>query len=92
MAEGFFEGAREGARGSVTARDSQSAIDLANNPVYHDRIKHIDVRYHFIRKMLKDDVFLLLKIHMSQNLADMLTKVIALEKLKSCSTSVGLQG
>jgi len=36
--------------------DSQSAIDLANNPVYHDRTKHIDMRYHFIRILLKDSV------------------------------------
>ena len=29
--------------------DSQSAIHLAKNPVYHLRTKHIDVRYHFVR-------------------------------------------
>ena len=40
------------------------------------------MRYHFIRKMLKDNVFLLLKIHTSQNPADMLTKVVTVEKLK----------
>jgi len=28
--------------------DSQSAINLATNPVYHDKTMHIDVRYHFI--------------------------------------------
>ena len=71
--------------------DIQSAIDLANNSVYHDRIKQIDVWYHFIRKLLKDDVFSLLKIHASQNLADILTKVATVEKLKSCSASVDLQ-
>ena len=71
--------------------DNQSMIDLANHPVYHDRTKHIDGRYHFIRKMLKDCVFLLLKIHTSQNPADMLTKVVTVEKLKSCSVSVGLK-
>ena len=69
--------------------DSQS--DLANNLIYYDRTKHIDVRYHFISKMLKDGVFLLLKIHMSQNLADMLNKVVTVEKLKSCSAYAGFQ-
>jgi hypothetical protein len=29
--------------------DNQSAIALCKNPVHHDRIKHIDTRYHFIR-------------------------------------------
>ena len=69
--------------------DKQSAIDLINNLVYHDRTKHIDVRYYFIRKMLKDGVLLLLKIHTSQNPTNMLTKVVAVEKLKSCSASAG---
>ena len=71
--------------------DSQSVIDLTNNLVYHDRTKYIDMRYHFICKLLKDDVFSLLKIHTSWNLADMLTKVVTVEKLKNCSSFVGLQ-
>jgi hypothetical protein len=29
--------------------DNKSAIELAKNPVYHERSKHIDVKYHFIR-------------------------------------------
>ncbi|GJU57696.1 transposable element [Tanacetum coccineum] len=34
--------------------DSQSAIHLAKNKVYHARTKHIDVRYHFIREILEE--------------------------------------
>ena len=71
--------------------NNQSAIDLANNLVYHNRTKHIDVWYHFIRKMLKDGVFSLMKIHTSQSPSDMFTKVVMVVKLKSCSASVGLQ-
>jgi len=29
--------------------DHVSAINLAKNPVFHQRIKHIDIRYHFLR-------------------------------------------
>ena len=32
--------------------DSQSAIDLAKNKVYHARTKYIDVRFHKIRKLV----------------------------------------
>ena len=29
--------------------DNKGAIKLAKNPIYHQRSKHIDIRYHFIR-------------------------------------------
>ncbi|XP_070015772.1 secreted RxLR effector protein 161-like [Nicotiana sylvestris] len=32
--------------------DNKSAQALAKNPVYHDRSKHIDTRYHFIRECI----------------------------------------
>jgi len=71
--------------------DSHSAIDLANYLVYHDKTKHIDMWYHFIHKLLKDCGFSLLKIHTSQNPADMLTKVVMVETLKNYSAFVGFQ-
>jgi len=87
----FLKELRKKKKAQSLHSDSQSMIDLANNPVYHDRKKHIDVWYHFIRKLLEDGVFSPLKIHMSQNPVDMLTKVVTMEKLKSCSASMGLQ-
>ena len=70
--------------------NSQSAIHLANNSAFHSRTKHIQLRYHFIRSVLKDGQLKLEKIHISQNPADMLTKVVIKEKLEGCSTSIGL--
>ena len=32
--------------------ESQSAIHLATNLAYHNRTKHIDVRYHFLRHVI----------------------------------------
>ena len=34
--------------------DNKSAIELAKNPVHHERSKYIDVRFHFIREHVKD--------------------------------------
>ena len=71
--------------------DSQSAIHLVKNRVYHENIKHIQVRYHFIRSTLEDRVLVLQKILKSLKYpADMLTKTVPVEKLKLCVTSVGL--
>ena len=32
--------------------DKQSGISLSENLVFHDRSKHIDIRYHFIQDMV----------------------------------------
>ena len=72
--------------------DSQSAIHLANNLAFHLRTKHIQLKYHFIRYVLDEELLKLEKIHTSQNPTDMLTKGVTREKLSSCSVSVGLQG
>lgn len=36
--------------------DNKSAIDIFKNPVQHSRIKHIDIRHHFIRQLVEENV------------------------------------
>jgi hypothetical protein len=64
--------------------DSQIAIYLAKNQVYHARTKHIDVRFHKIRELVATGELLLEKIHTSENATDMLTKPITADKFKHC--------
>ncbi|MCO5567257.1 hypothetical protein L7F22_020946 [Adiantum nelumboides] len=54
--------------------DSQSAIQLARNPVFHAKTKHVDVKYHFIREVLEDKRLQLVKVHTDDNPADLLIK------------------
>ena len=35
--------------------DSQGAIALSKNPVCHQRCKHVNIKYHFIRSSLNDN-------------------------------------
>ena len=70
--------------------DSQSAIHLSKNSVYHPRTKHIDLRYHWIRDAVSKRVFQLKKIHTNKNTSDMLTKVVPQQKLEYCSKSAGM--
>ncbi|KAL6341882.1 hypothetical protein AAG906_038127 [Vitis piasezkii] len=64
--------------------DSESAIYLAKNQVYHTRTKHIDVRFHKIRELVSSSELVLEKVHTSENAADMLTKHVTIEKFKHC--------
>uniref|UniRef100_A0A2N9J8U9 Integrase catalytic domain-containing protein n=1 Tax=Fagus sylvatica TaxID=28930 RepID=A0A2N9J8U9_FAGSY len=70
--------------------DSQSALDLSKNSTYHSRTKHIDVRYHWLRLIVDQQLMQLRKIHTDKNPADMLTKVVPKEKLELCAGSAGM--
>ena len=64
--------------------DSMSAIYLAKNQVYHAKMKHINVRYHFVRDILEDGDIELKKIHTKNNPVDMHIKVISRVKFNHC--------
>ena len=67
---------------SVTLHvDNQGAIALAKNPVHHQRSKHIDIRYHFVRSEVQRGLINLKYVASSENIADMFTKAISKTKL-----------
>ena len=74
----------------VVLCDSQSAMDLRKNAMYHARTKHIDVRYHWLRDVIEERHLKLKKVHTDKNGADMLTKVVLGSKLDVCSKLVGM--
>ena len=54
--------------------DNKSAIALAKNPVFHDRSKHIDTRYHFIRECATSKQVQLKYVRSQDQIADIFTK------------------
>nr|GEV02215.1 retrovirus-related Pol polyprotein from transposon TNT 1-94 [Tanacetum cinerariifolium] len=64
--------------------DNQGAIHLSRNHVFHERTKHINVRYHFIREVLEAKTVEVLKVGTEHNAADALTKVVPGYKLQHC--------
>ncbi|KAJ4719028.1 Retrovirus-related Pol polyprotein from transposon TNT 1-94 [Melia azedarach] len=71
--------------------DNQSAIHLSKNSSFHAKSKHIDVRYHWLRDALNDNMFELEKIHTNHNASDILTKTLPREKLEVCCSIAGLE-
>lgn len=70
--------------------DSQSAIALAKNPMFHSKSKHIEVRYHVIRDILASKRIELVKVHTDDNPADALMKSLASERFAHCIEMMGV--
>ncbi|GJV76764.1 hypothetical protein Tco_1508348, partial [Tanacetum coccineum] len=54
--------------------DNESTICIVKNPVFHSKTKHIKIRHHFIRDAYEKKLIQVLKIHIDDNMADLLTK------------------
>ena len=68
----------EAVNGTVVLNvDNQSAIALAKNPVFHQRSKHIDIRYHFVRNEVQNGSNELQFVPSENNIADMLEPLAA---------------
>ncbi|GKB92080.1 hypothetical protein Tco_0964352 [Tanacetum coccineum] len=52
--------------------DNESAICVVKNPVYHSKIKHIEIRHHFIRDSCEKRLIKMVKIHIDNHVADLL--------------------
>ena len=54
--------------------DSSSAIDWAEDPIQHQRTKHVEIDYYYIRDIVGRQLVDLYKIDTKENLADIFTK------------------
>lgn len=70
--------------------DNNSARKLAENPVYHSRTKHIDVRHHYVREALDQGILTVEHVPTTEMASDMLTKSVPAPKLKKCLGILGL--
>jgi hypothetical protein len=74
----------------ILKMDSQSAIALSKNPVFHDRSKHIDVRYHFIRECIGNGKMDIEHVRTEEQLADILTKPLARDRFCELRVKLGV--
>ncbi|GKD93018.1 putative ribonuclease H-like domain-containing protein [Tanacetum coccineum] len=70
--------------------DNESIIYVVKNPVYHSRTKHIEIRHHFIRDCYEKRLIDVLKIHIDNNVADLLTKGFDVTRFNFLVVSIGM--
>ncbi|MCO5571350.1 hypothetical protein L7F22_025088 [Adiantum nelumboides] len=69
-------------RSVVIHCDNLSSIQLAQNPLFHAKTKHIKVQYHFIKERVLDDSIDLTFVRTDEQDADIFMKALGAEKLR----------
>nr|GFC25829.1 putative ribonuclease H-like domain-containing protein [Tanacetum cinerariifolium] len=64
--------------------DNKAAIQISENPVQHDRTKHVEVDRHFIKEKLEAGIIKLPFFKSEDQLADILTKAVGMVILHKC--------
>ena len=70
--------------------DNQSCVKLSENPVFHDKSKHIEIKYHYIRGMVQRGAVKLQYVATDEQIADVLTKSLARVKFEYFREKLGV--
>ena len=69
---------------------NSSAIQLAKNPKFHDRTKHINTKYHLIQHHVEAKTIHLTHCPTSDQIADIFTKALGREKFENFRMQLGM--
>ncbi len=70
--------------------DSQSALVVARNHVFHACTKHIEVHYHYVRERFSTGENSLAYVPTQDNIVDLFTKALPREKFEAFCKALGL--
>ena len=70
--------------------DNQGGIRLSENPMFHDRSKHIDIRYHFLRDCVQRGTIRLEYIQTDEQVANIFIKAFCKQSFVKFGGTLGL--
>ena len=72
--------------------DNIGAMFLSSNPVFHARMQHIEVDFHFVRERVAQKLLQIRFISSKDQLADIFTKPLPLPLFAACKRNLNLRG
>ncbi|GKB04607.1 putative ribonuclease H-like domain-containing protein [Tanacetum coccineum] len=76
------------ANSTTEAEYVAAANCCGQNPVFHSKTKHIEIRHHFIRDSYEKKLIQVIKIHTDHNVADLLTKAFDVSRKAKRTTEI----
>ena len=61
---------------------NQSCVKISDNPVFHDKLNHIEIKYHYIQDMVQRKEVLVLYLPTDEQVDDVLTKPLTRMKFE----------
>ena len=75
---------------TVILCDNQSCIKMTENPMFHDKSKHIEILYFYIRDMVQKGAIKLQYVSTNEQVADVLTKPLSRVKFEYFCDNIGV--
>ena len=70
--------------------DNESTIALTKNPMFHDRSKHISIKFHYIRELVKKQEIKLEYCRSEDQVVDIFTKPLKIDVFKKLKMMLGV--
>ena len=70
--------------------DNTSAISISKNPVMHSKMKHIPIKFHFLREKVSNNTIKLEYIGTKKKIADIFTEPLPKMQFESIGDQLGV--